>query len=120
MKSFEISNIILNIDCIASQNSLFSFQNFIIINCLKGIQLLFKDTREITQNIQDFYDNLKKKDLFVYNNRLYILEEYEYSCYYSNITLSIFEFCDGLLEKIQEFEKIKIDDCNLKINKHIK
>ena len=115
IKSFEISNTISNIDCIASQNSLFSFQNFIIINCLKGIQLLFKETREITQNIQDFDDDLKKKDLYIYNNRLYILEEYECSYYSSNIKLSIFEFSDGLLEKIQEYDKIKIDEKNLKI-----
>ena len=79
--------------------------------------IIFKDTREITQNIQDFYDNLKKKDLYVYSNRLYILEEYEhsYSYYSSNIKLSIFEFCDGLLEKIQEYDKIKIEEKNLKI-----
>jgi len=47
------------------------------------------------------------------------LEEYKnkYSYYNSssNIKLSIFEFFDGLLEKIQEYEKMEIDDYNLKI-----
>jgi hypothetical protein len=115
INSFEISNTIKDIDCIDSQKSLLNFQNYIIINCLKGIQLLFKKTREITQNIQYFDDELKKKDLYVYNNRLYILEEI--SSYYnsSNIKLGIFEFFDGLLEKIQEYEKIQINDYNLKI-----
>ena len=79
------------------------------------LKVIFKETREITQNIQDFDDDLKKKDLYIYNNRLYILEEYECSYYSSNIKLSIFEFCDGLLEKIQEYDKIKIDEKNLKI-----
>ena len=43
------------------------------------------------------------------------MEEFEYSYYSSNIKLSIFEFFDGLLEKIQEYEKIQISDYNLKI-----
>ena len=118
INSFEISNTILNIDCIDSQKSLLNFQNYIIINCLKGIQLLFKKTREITQNIQYFDDELKNKDLYVYNNRLYILEileEYRSFKNSSNIKLGIFEFFDGLLEKIQEYEKIQINDYNLKI-----
>ena len=83
INTFEISNTILNIDCIDSQNSFFNLHNFVVINCLKGIQLLFKETREITQNIQDFDDELKNKDLYVYNNRLYILEYFrEYKNYY--------------------------------------
>jgi len=112
INNFEISNIILNVDCIDySQNSLFSLQNFVIINCIKVIQLLFKNTREITQNIQDF-DNefLDYKELYVYNNRLYILENCS-----SIIKLSIFEFNNGLLEKIQEYEKTYIVDKNVKI-----
>jgi len=110
INNFEISNTILNADCIDSQNSLFILQNFVIINCIKVIQLLFKKTREITQNIQDFDNELKNKELYVYNNRLYILENYS-----SNIKLSLFEFNDGFLEKIQEYEKTRIDDNNLKI-----
>ena len=110
INTFEISNTILNVDCINSQNSLFSLQNFVIINCKKGIQLLFKKTREITQNIQDFDKELKNKELYVYNNRLYILENYT-----SDIKLSLFELNEGFLEKIQEYEKISIDDNNLKI-----
>ena len=110
INNFEISNTILNIDCIDSQNSLFNLQNFVIINCIKGIQLLFKKTKEITQNIQDFDNELNNKELYVYNNRLYILENYS-----SNIKLSLFEFNNGLLEKIQEYEKIQINDNNLKI-----
>ena len=45
------------------------------------------------------------------------MEEYKISYYNnsSNIKLSIFEFFDGLLEKIQEYEKIEINDHNLKI-----
>jgi len=110
INNFEISNTILNVDCVDSQNSLFNLQNFVIINCIKGIKLLFKKTREITQNIQDFDNELNNKELYIYNNRLYILENYS-----SNIKLNLFEFNDGLLEKIQEYEKTKIDDNNLKI-----
>ena len=50
------------------------------------------------------------KEIYVYNNRLYILENCS-----SNIKLSIFEFKDGLLEKIQEYEKTYINDKNVKI-----
>jgi len=110
INTFEILNTILNVDCIDSLNSLFNLQNFVIINCIKGIQLLFKETREITQNIEDFDNESKNKELYVYNNRLYILDNYS-----SNIKLSLFELNDGLLEKIQEYEKTKIEDNNLKI-----
>ena len=110
INTFEILNTILNVDCIDSLNSLFNLQNFVIINCIKGIQLLFKETREITQNIENFDNESKNKELYVYNNRLYILDNYS-----SNIKLSLFELNDGLLEKIQEYEKTKIEDNNLKI-----
>ena len=110
INTFEISKTILNVDCIDSLNSLFSLQNFVIINCIKGIQLLFKETREIIQNIENFDNESKNKELYVYNNRLYILDNYS-----SFIKLSLFELNDGLLEKIQEYEKTKIDDNNLKI-----
>ena len=111
INTFEISKTILNVDCIDSLNSLFSLQNFVIINCIKGIQLLFKETREIIQNIENFDNESKNKELYVYNNRLYILDNYS-----SFIKLSLFEFNDdGFLEKIQEYEKTKIDDNNLKI-----
>ena len=115
INNFEISNTILNVDSIDSQNSLLSLQNFIIINCVEGIQLLFKKTREIAQNIQIFDKELEKKELYVYNNKLYILQQHKDYSYLSNIKLSIFEFFDGLLEKIQEYEKTEISDCNLKI-----
>ena len=71
---------------------------------------MFKETREITQNIENFNNELINKDIYVYNNRLYILENYS-----SNIKISLFELNNGLLEKIQEYEKTKIDDKNLKI-----
>ena len=109
INNFEISNTI-KVDCIDSQNSLFNLQNFVIINCIKGIQLLFKKTKEIIQNIQDFDNELDNKELYVYNNILYILESYS-----SNIKLSLYKFNDGFLEKIQEYEKIQINDYNLKI-----
>jgi len=52
INTFEISNTILNVDCIDSQNSLFSLQNFVIINGEEDIQLLLKKTIEITQIIK--------------------------------------------------------------------
>jgi hypothetical protein len=118
ISTFEISKTILNVDSIDSQNSLLSLQNFVIINCVKGIQLLFKATKEITQNIQNFENDLRNKELYIYNNRLYILQEFEaYRNYnYSpKIKISIFEFFKGLLEKIQEYKEFQIcDDNNLK------
>ena len=115
INTFEISNTILNVDCTDSQNSLLSLKNFIIINCIKGIQLFFKKTREITQNIQIFDNELENKELYVYNNILYILQQHKVNSYLSNLKLSIFEFYDGFLEKIQEYEKTEIEDYNLKI-----
>ena len=65
INTFNISKIISNIDCMDSQNTLFSLHNFIIINCVKGIQLLFKETKEITHNIQIFGNELKNKEIYV-------------------------------------------------------
>ena len=53
---------------------------------------------------------LDYKEIYVYNNRLYILENCS-----SVIKLCLFEFKDGLLEKIQEYEKTYIVDKNVKI-----
>ena len=118
INTFEISKTISNVDCIDSQNSLLSLQNFVIINCVKDIQLLFKETKEIIQNIQNFENDSWNKELFVYNNRLYILQEFqEYKNYKysSTIKISIFEFFEGLLENIREYQKFQIiDDNNLK------
>ena len=77
ISTFEISKTISNVDCIDSQNSLLSLQNFIIINCVKGIQLLFKETKEIIQNIQNFENDLRNKELYAYNNKLYILQKFQ-------------------------------------------
>jgi hypothetical protein len=93
-----------------------SLQNFVIINCEEGIQLLFKKTIEITQNIKNYDNDFKNKELYVYDNKLYILKQYkEYSYSPSYIKISKFEFVEGLLEMIHEYEKTKIDDYNLKI-----
>ena len=115
--TFEISKTILNVDSIDSQNSLLSLENFIIVNCGGGIQLLFKKTIEITQNIPNYDNDFNKKELYVYKNKLYILKQYkEYSSSYTSyIKLSKYEFIEGLLEMILEYEKTKIDDYNLKI-----
>ena len=115
IKTFEISKTISNVDCIDSQNSLLSLQNFIIINCVKGIQLLFKETKEIIQNIQIFENDLRNKELYAYNNKLYILQEfqeYRNRSHSLKIKISIFEFFKGLLEKIQEYEELQIEDDN--------
>ena len=94
-----------------------SLENFIIVNCGGGIQLLFKKTIEITQNIPNYDNDFNKKELYVYKNKLYILKQYkEYSSSYTSyIKLSKYEFIEGLLEMILEYEKTKIDDYNLKI-----
>ena len=106
----------MNVNCIDSQNSLLSLQNFVIINCEEGIQLLFKKTIEITQNIKNYDNDFKNTELYVYDNKLYILKQYkEYSYSPSYIKISKFEFVEGLLEMIHEYEKTKIDDSNLKI-----
>jgi len=117
INTFKISKIISNIDCIDSQNSLFNFQDYVIINCVKDIQILFKETKEITQNIQNFDNELTNKDIYVYNNKLYILHEYKKCEYYnsSEIRISVFELFDEFWEKVQEYEKTQINDYNLKI-----
>jgi len=116
INTFEISKTISNVDSIDSQNSLLSLQNFTIINCKKGIQLLFKETKEIIQNIQILENDSWKKELYVYNNRLYVLQDLKKykgnDNYLHIIKISIFEFFEGLLEKIQEYEEFQIDDDN--------
>ena len=119
INSLEIEKTIFNIDCIDSPTSLFILEDYIIINCEKGIKLMNENTIEIIQFIPYICDdNIINKKLYTYNEKLYILEikEKKLRNLFSmslKIKLNIYRFFDGLLEKIKEYEPDEINEEDL-------
>lgn len=72
-KNFDIIKKIPKIDCLISTDTLYKIKdNYIIINCKKGIALLYIRTKEIIHYIENFYSDSKRISCDD-NNNIYIL-----------------------------------------------
>ena len=80
IKSLSIEKSLNNIDCLATQNSLFVFNDeYIIISCEKGFALIYIKTKEFVQYIEDYINKYEKKELYLdSNNVIYIKYFYSY------------------------------------------
>ena len=80
IKSLSIEKSLNNIDCLATQNSLFVFNDeYIIISCEKGFALIYIKTQEFVQYIEDYINKYEKKELYLdSNNVIYIKYFYSY------------------------------------------
>ena len=79
--------------------------------------MLYKKTKEITQYIPNINDNLINKEIYVYNDKIYVLQQQRENNYYRKIIVTIFGFFEGLVEKIQEYymEKLINENNDMKI-----
>jgi len=70
---------ISKIDCLDTINSLFLFNDYIIVNCKGGMALICIKTRELIQYIQNFSETFHDKELYlnIDKNILFILHKVE-------------------------------------------
>ena len=113
LRDFCPERYITNIDCIDSFSCFLLFKEYIIINCKKGIALLFIKTKEITQYIENFYGMSEKKHIILDNkeNICFInvakkQKKYSFKHRYT-LTLIKLKLNDGLLEAFEEYENIE-------------
>ncbi len=107
-----IEKTLYDIDCIDLNNSLIPFKEFILVNCIKGIGLILKSTRELVQYI-DFYDEngTRYKIINVDNNNfIYILSIIEYNLNLESIGIEVMEMRNNMLELIEKYNEIEIHD----------
>ena len=80
IKSLSIEKSLNNIDCSATQNSLFVFNDeYIIKKKKKGFALIYIKTKEFVQYIEDYINKYEKKELYLdSNNVIYIKYFYSY------------------------------------------
>ena len=109
--NLDTNKVIKNVDIIKSHNCLFSFGEYIIINCEKGISLLLIKTKEIVQYINSYnepYDN--KLLCSSFDRNIFIL-------YRENKLIRKMKFQEGCFIPIEEFEiNIKKEDLLYDLN----
>lgn len=102
MEEPKITQIISEIDSIDSDNCLILFEKYIIVNCVKGIAIIFVETKELVQYIIN-YEGFNNKMITVSNDEyIYIL-----NCY-QNILIMKLKFDEGCLIPIEEYKNIEI------------
>ena len=78
LRNINQEKIITNIDSIDSQDCLLKYKEFIIINCIKGIALLFIKTKEISHYIDNYIGISINKEIFLdINDNICILNKKE-------------------------------------------
>ena len=112
IKKIKPEKYIKNIDCIDSTNCFLLFNQYIIINCKKGIALFLIKTKEICQYVENFNGIYDIKEIFLDNKvNICILNKFNYS-YLKLIKLRMI---DGYLEPFEIYENIKANENDLKI-----
>ena len=98
--NLDTNKIIKNVDSIKSNNCLFSFGEYIIINCEKGIALLMIKTKEIVQYINSYKYNNKYDEKLIcssFDRNIYLL--------YKNTMLLIkIKFKEGCFITIEKYK----------------
>jgi len=105
MESLEKEKILSDIDIINSNNSLFLFKDYVIIDCHEGIAILSIKTKELIQYIQNYSRFKIDKSIFIGNdNNIYILEKR-----FSNLNIINIKFIEGSFIPIKEYKNIKLE-----------
>lgn len=95
--------IIPKIDSINSQNCLFLYKDYIIVNCNKGIAIILKKTKQLIQYIEDDYKILNRKEICIDNEEnIYILN----NKFGDNIIINILKEIDGIFEITRRIKAI--------------
>ena len=104
--NYEIIKRISNIDSINSTDVLLKVNDtYILINCLKGIALLYIKTKDIIQYIENFYSKDKKISCDDENN-IYILST-KFDCFY-NFKIIMAKVINHEIKFIKEYEEISV------------
>ena len=109
---FYEESIIYNIDCINSQNCLFLYKDYIIINCNKGIAIVLKKNKDLIQYIENEYNDLEQKELCIDE------EENIHILYMKNggfLFINILKEINGTFEITRKIEVIKPFDNTIKL-----
>ena len=112
IEDFSKEKTIEKIDSIDSNNTLFLYKEFILVNCSGGLALIYIKTKEYIQYIENDIDDVvqSKKGLFVYNDYIYILNKMDYNNSEQTIYIKVITFEDNLIKLIDEYEESNIDD----------
>ena len=122
IKSLSLEKTIYNIKCSNESNSLLLFNNqYILINCEKGLAVISIKTKEVVQYIEDYFDNYYNRKEFVLNsnNNIYIMyvNEMNLSDYSSEdsgnigyINISVLKYCDFSFHVSEVYEDLSVHD----------
>ena len=91
---------IKNIDCVDEENSIFIVNNFILVNCDKGIAILSIKTKEFIQYYENWNNWNKKKMVKSLENEIYIFNNV------NNVVIK-FIFMENCLFPVEEMKIIK-------------
>ena len=89
-----------NIDCVDEENSIFIVNNFILVNCDKGIAILSIKTKEFIQYYENWNNWNKKKMVKSLENEIYIFNNV------NNVVIK-FIFMENCLFPVEEMKIIK-------------
>ena len=104
MENMEIEKILCDIDSINSNNCLFLLKDYVIIDCIEGIAILYTKTKELVQYIKNFCRYKKGKTIYTgNNNNIYIFDRR-----FSNFNIINMKFFEGSFIPIKEYKNIKI------------
>ena len=104
MENMEIEKILCDIDSINSNNCLFLLKDYVIIDCIEGIAILYTKTKELVQYIKNFCRYKKGKTIYTgNNNNIYIFDRR-----FSNFNIINMKFFEGYFITIKEYKNIKI------------
>ena len=108
INSLSLEKTLPNIDCVKTNNCLFLFKDYMLVNCKKGIALITIKYRELVQYIENFFMNMANKLLCTDNyNNIFILDiRLENQKIYEIIQL---KYVEGSFEKFRNYSNIIID-----------
>ena len=115
IKNLKQEKIITNIDSIDSNKSLLLFNDYIIINCIKGISLFYIKTQEITQNIENYNRINQNKEIFLDNSDNISVLNIETNNRLNIISLLKLKMNEGFFEPLVKYEEKDIDEKIIKI-----
>ena len=109
INSLSIQKTLINVDCIKSNNCLFLFKDYLLINCKNGIAVVSIAQKEIFQYIENYFKNMTTK-LFCTDkeNNIFILDnKFGNQTIYNIIQL---KYVDGSFTNFRNYYNIKIDE----------
>ena len=102
IQNLKIDKIISNIDVVDSDNCLSLFDNYIIINCIKGIGIISINTKEIIQYIFNYF-GYETKNISIFKNKVVFLASFS-----GSLKIMKLIYKDGFLIPVLEYNNISL------------